>query len=465
MLNFAVGENGLLEAFGKLCIAYEKRNSDLADKEIKNVKFIMETLDNQFVGNEMQKASEFLGRFLDEIKEDVKKRSNTVKDSYDEESCPGLSSLVYGNFVHEKEEVLICCSCKTETKSRTSDMSLWCETYTSASRTRNASLQQLLEESLAMETRTRRCEVCEGDVATVTGSLVKLPRVLIIFLKRFRYSLPGDSKSGKDNRRVTIPDTLCVSNLVSETVHLPDTTLTLRVVPEQTPDTTSDAATTPLVCPITPTKFKGLSQEQISMLGEDDQMEYMVHLSEKEAFKYDSSTLLGMADDEDEDLKAALDASMREQSKQVQMENSITPSRKRSYGELAEVDGIGGSGDGRSPSSRFGQERHDNMSCYANAVKGKSSTDVDTSIRRPISKEQEESDLKKALELSTLDAGFVDIQDDKMEDMENNNNMMDVEFLGPPEHSYQLQSVVSHYGSSANAGHYVADVFRYYCLD
>ena len=62
---FAVCGDGLLEAFSKLCIAYAKRNSDLADKEIKNVKFIMGTLDNQFVGNEMQDASEFLGRFLD----------------------------------------------------------------------------------------------------------------------------------------------------------------------------------------------------------------------------------------------------------------------------------------------------------------------------------------------------------------------------------------------------------------
>jgi len=151
LLNNKVCEDGLLEAFSKLCFAYERRNRDLVDKEIKNVKFIMETRDNQFVGNEMQDASEYLGRFLDEIKEDVRKRSNP------EESRPGLSSLVYGNFMHEKEEVMICCSCKTETKSRTSDTSLWCEITTSSSRTRNASLQQLLEESLAMETRTRRC--------------------------------------------------------------------------------------------------------------------------------------------------------------------------------------------------------------------------------------------------------------------------------------------------------------------
>ena len=126
------------------------------------------------------------------------------------------------------------------------------------------------------------------------------------------------------------------------------------------------------------------------MLGEDDQMEYMVYLSEKEAFKFDS-TLHGMTD-EDEDLKAALDASMRvhtsEQSQQVQMENSITPSRKRSYGELVKENGVGGAGDGCSPSSlRLGHERHDEPSSYAKAVKGESSIYVDTRLRGPISKE------------------------------------------------------------------------------
>ena len=466
MLIISVGDEGLLEAFRNLCRAYEERKRDWADKAVKNVKHIMETLDNQFVGSKMQDASEFLGIFLDELKEDVRKRSNTGKAASFEESSQGVSGLVYNNFVHEKEEVMICCRCKAETKSRTSDMSIWCDITISTSRTRAASLQQLLEESLATETRTRRCELCEGDQATVSSKLIKLPRVLIIFLKRFKFSTQGDLSSGKVSKRVTIPDTLYVSRLVCDTVNLPDTTLPVRLSQDQTTDrcpASTSNLTTPLLCPETPTKFKGLTQEQLGLLGEEDQMEYMMYLSEKEAFRLDSS-LHGMVE-EDEDMKAALDASMREhvygQIHQVQVENCRTPSRKRGNGEMTqEEDRVGVAGDNVNSSSHLSQKRRERPPSYANAVKGNISTNADIKIKSPTSKEQEEADLKRALKLSSLEASFLDIQDEDMEDVENNNNLMDVVSTGLPEHSYQLQSVVSHYGSSASAGHYVADVFR-----
>merc|ERR1712181_14600 len=78
--------------------------------------------------------------------------------------------------------------------------------------------------------------------------------------------------------------------------------------------------------------------------------------------------------------------------------------------------------------------------------------------------EQEEEDLRRALELSSQESGFGDNAMDQMEVDDNENNNMieqDMPIPGLPEHTYQLQSVVSHHGSSASFGHYVADVFRF----
>merc|ERR1712058_109630 len=43
---------------------------------------------------------------------------------------------------------------------------------------------------------------------------------------------------------------------------------------------------------------------------------------------------------------------------------------------------------------------------------------------------------------------------------DDNSSVLEIE-PGPPEHSYKLSSVVSHFGASTSAGHYVADVFRF----
>jgi len=468
---------GLLDAFIEFCIAYTKTEKDRTDKELRNIKSVMEILDGQFIGNQMQDASEFLGRFLDEIKEDVLKCIRKGCERYLEDHGHQETGLVYNNFVHEKEEVFICCRCNAESKATTSDMSMWCEITESKSRTRCISLQQLLEQSLAPEIRTRRCEICEGDQSKVTSKLVKLPKVLVICLKRFRYSSLSDSFSGKDSRRVYIPETLCLSHLVSDSVTMPDTDLPVRLFQDEPADGCAPRTTISSApqCPETPIKFKGLTQEQLSELGEDDQFEYMMYISEKEAFKSNSAVII---DDEDEDLKAALDASMQAfefenlQNNRLEDKGCITPSRKRDYGEYAagEEISVGSDGDTIYHRSRIGQGRNNNVSTYASVVKRNCDSgnvseagDLNTSISRPTTKEQEEADFKKALELSSLETGFSDSQSLHLDDMENNNNCMDEASMlmtGIAEHCYQLQSIVSHYGSSANAGHYVADVFR-----
>jgi hypothetical protein len=350
-------------------------------------------------------------------------------------------------------------------------------------------LQYLVEHSLAEEVRERRCDKCGCEKAIINSRLVKLPKVLIIILKRYKYNQQDQTSSGKISRLVDIPQTVCLTSLVSETVSLPSTSLPV-LSPQQvkvplptTPSKMTHAAPTVE----TPTKFKGMTEEQLGNLSEDDQLQYLLFLSEKEALVIKNAG----GDDDDEDLKTALEASMRDepnnQTDSGQCEDATsdkmiysgshcrTPARKRSYGQLG--GGVFSHSDGEklSKAMDYCDKREVNPTSgnggkvskktYSKAViAGKDKT----AVLRPTSMQQEEDDLKRALELSkqelekTLQEDTLDNQFQRaMEDTENN-NMEEVANSIPnkPEHSYQLQSVVSHYGASASSGHYVADVFR-----
>ena len=74
----------------------------------------------------------------------------------------------------------------------------------------------------------------------------------------------------------------------------------------------------------------------------------------------------------------------------------------------------------------------------------------------------------RALELSTQDISNNDHEatedntdggDEQLvpESSDSNDNTV---VTGPPEFCYKLSSIVSHFGASTTAGHYVADVYR-----
>ena len=88
------------------------------------------------------------------------------------------------------------------------------------------------------------------------------------------------------------------------------------------------------------------------------------------------------------------------------------------------------------------------------------------SFRRPESQAGEEADMIRALELSTrgeLDTRLED-QAGQKEEKETNEEVVvqddDVREEEEGDHCYRLASVVSHFGASTAAGHYVADVHR-----
>ena len=84
---------------------------------------------------------------------------------------------------------------------------------------------------------------------------------------------------------------------------------------------------------------------------------------------------------------------------------------------------------------------------------------LDDAFRRPLTKMEENKDIRRAIELSTVEDTAICPPDVKEEG--DNSLESPITMNGPREHRYRLHSVVSHYGDSTSSGHYVADVFRF----
>ena len=194
----------LVTSFVDLCDAVLSNDSLSANRMLQMIKKDMEKIADQFLGNMMHDASEFLLTFLNVL-------SSNLDQLASEETS--VVNLVTTNFKYWLEESITCSSCGIFDSRVNSDVVFRvCIPHQELT-----TLQNLFIDSLDKEVRERRCDQCDGQHASVVSKLKTLPRALLIVIKR--YSLCGEERNQrviKNISAVDIPDTLYVDSITEK---------------------------------------------------------------------------------------------------------------------------------------------------------------------------------------------------------------------------------------------------------
>merc|ERR1719186_2470269 len=493
----------LVIPFLEITRARECGEVEKVTRKIDLIKTELEQVDKQFIGNKMQDANEFLCRLMDSMKENI--------DQLFQELSPGLKAgeslvtekddgtnfkvnipnLVNSNFLSEREETFTCRKCEKSESNRHSDLNFYCTVARSPKPSaqggdeRPVPLQKLVDNTFETdEVRERHCEEdnCGYNEAFTTNRLVRLPRVLVLHLKRYDYE--QGERSRKISRPVSLPAKLNLTKYVADSVVLPDSQVVERLCAREparppTPHPSNsrkrsraesedeENLSSPFKVQgvdrldsnqcVTPVKFRGKTAEEIEAMGDNDKLEYTMHISMKSVPATTNNNI------EDQNLAAAIQASLNDTpaKRNLEMDYKIF-SDSPTTATASKFDSMDVSGD-------------DTVKMEAPKTQEDEDRQIQEALR--LSVQEEEEDTRKECDNST--ASYMTVQDNSnfsgtepsspreigessnnnQVPPDNNNDVDDV--VGLPEHDYRLVSVVSHYGATTSSGHYVADVYRF----
>ncbi|XP_063069567.1 ubiquitin carboxyl-terminal hydrolase 37 [Engraulis encrasicolus] len=227
-----VPSNALLRRFAHLLAKKDISCPEVKKEMLRKVKNSISSTAERFSGYMQNDAHEFLSQCLDQLKEDMDKvnkswkneptpsdeaQSVRVADEADTSriyTCP-----VVVNMEFEVQHTITCKGCGevVQKRERFNDLSIDLPRRKKTLPMR--SIQDSLDLFFRMEEIEYSCEKCSSKAATVTHKFSRLPRVLILHLKRYSYNaqLSLNSKLGQ---QVVIPKYLTLlSHCTDSTRH------------------------------------------------------------------------------------------------------------------------------------------------------------------------------------------------------------------------------------------------------
>ncbi|XP_078700507.1 uncharacterized protein LOC144927135 [Branchiostoma floridae x Branchiostoma belcheri] len=174
----------------------EKQEVGRKQEYLKNVKTAVSSSAHRFSGYLQHDAHEFLSQCLDQLREDIRKvRTARAKDSQDDKESlsdssddQGLPCPVSQNFQFEVIHTIRCKNCNDVVTKQEKFHDLSLTLPRKRKDTSPRSLQDLLDQFFLAEDIEYKCGQCGSQESTVSHQFTKLPRVLILHLKRYNYN-------------------------------------------------------------------------------------------------------------------------------------------------------------------------------------------------------------------------------------------------------------------------------------
>ncbi|XP_027878252.1 ubiquitin carboxyl-terminal hydrolase 37 [Xiphophorus couchianus] len=531
--------NALLRRFAHLMVKKDVACPETKKDLLRKVKNAISSTAERFSGNVQNDAHEFLSQCLDQLKDDVEKMnkslaSDTAASSSSSVTCdsppeaaatPGDeadTSRIYTcpvavNMEFEVQHTITCKCCGEVVNKREQFNDLSIDLPRRKKTLPLRSIQDSLDLFFRMEEIEYSCEKCSGKSATVTHKFSKLPRVLILHLKRYSFNaqLSLNSKLGQ---QVLIPRYL---TLLSHCIDGTRPPVSLNWTPQPAMSRTLKASqaisssTTPQrrvggkssSCSSAlldsdyedePTRKVNMSRRRrlsICLPEEDDRPE-----EKPAAAAMDSTEFSGINDDEM--LAAVLEMSRQEAGlpAAAPLEDEPTSSPDTGFGdsdvhdlayhtELLETDSkqpadvldsldltMDENKENQTPEGLQQLGELDWVQQY-NLDQEREEQELQQALAQSLQEHEaqemrEDDDLKRATELSLQefnnslpellcsddDSGNEDVLDMEYTEAEAETLKRNAE-AGDLANSYRLISVVSHIGSSSSSGHYISDVY------
>uniref|UniRef100_A0A8B9I1S2 Ubiquitin carboxyl-terminal hydrolase n=1 Tax=Astyanax mexicanus TaxID=7994 RepID=A0A8B9I1S2_ASTMX len=470
--------NALLRRFAHLLAKKDISSPEVKKDLLRRVKNAISSTAERFSGYMQNDAHEFLSQCLDQLKEDVEKVNKSCKSepfAWEEPQGTRLTeepdtSRIYTcpvtvNMEFEVQHTITCKSCGEVVTKREQFNDLSIDLPRRKKTLPLRSIQDSLDLFFRMEEIEYSCEKCNGKTATVTHKFSRLPRVLILHLKRYSYNaqLSLNSKLGQ---QVLIPKYLTLLSHCTENTRPP---LSLGWNAQ--------------------TALKVSSKHRLSeSLTDDDRVQQNGPVEHPE--------FTGMNDDEM--LAAVLEMSRQEAGVSGPQDDEPTSSPDTGFGDadaqeltqhldLLEGDKPSG-GTGILPTKVFEHFNKENQT--PDGAQG----ELDWVQQYNLDQEREEQELQQALAQSLQEHEAREMREDddlkratelSLQEFNNslpdllcsdedsgNEDTLDMEYseaeaeelkrnseCGDLPNSFRLISVVSHIGTSSSSGHYISDVY------